>query len=81
LTTDRYWQICWDHDRVSSGVNTKIFKLSNSREDNIEVDPQEKLCNINNQNDAVVVSEVPSFTLNEEELVQEDNPHQDDEQS
>ena len=45
------------------------------------MDPQVTLCNINNENDDVVVSEVPSFTLNEEELVPEDNPHQDDEQS
>ena len=38
------------------------------------MDPQEKLCNINNENDDVVVSEVPSFTLNEIELVPEDTP-------
>ena len=38
------------------------------------MDPQAKLCNITNENNAVVVSEVPSFTLNEIELVPEDTP-------
>ena len=62
-------------------MEKRITYYNTFREDDIQVDPEEKVLNINNVDDAADVSEVPSFNLNDLEVVPEDTYHQDVKQS